>query len=152
MCLSTYPFFWLLEKIFFFLLLVPIQLGSTQHVFSLHSPRSLVISSFTAISFISCLTHTSFYRSFSIYPYTFMFITLLVTCLASLLITSHPLEQWLCIPIATVSNISFRGCTVNSMSGYALWTLYCSYFKGLNPNIELKVYSETCRWPYISAE
>jgi hypothetical protein len=34
--------------------------------------------------------------------------------------------------------------TINSTSDYSLWTFYRSCFKGINANIELQVYSETC--------
>jgi hypothetical protein len=35
-------------------------------------------------------------------------------------------------------------CTVNSTSHCTPWTLYRSYLKGINANIELQVYSVTC--------
>jgi hypothetical protein len=41
--------------------LSPIHLGSAQHVFSLHSPLSLVITSLTSISLISCHSQSIFF-------------------------------------------------------------------------------------------
>jgi hypothetical protein len=32
---------------------------------------------------------------------------------------------------------------------YTLWTLYRSYFKGINANIDLQMYSETSCLPYL---
>jgi hypothetical protein len=34
-------------------------------------------------------------------------------------------------------------CTVNSTSGFTLWTLCYSYYKGISDDIDLKVYSVT---------
>jgi hypothetical protein len=45
---------------------------------------------------------------------------------------------------APVQEERFYVYTVNGMSDYTLWTLYRSYYKGINANIELHVYSVTC--------
>jgi hypothetical protein len=69
--------------------LFPIHLGSTQHVFYLNSSLSLVISSLTVISLISFTQsiHLFFDQPLPLHPFTFMFITLLVTRFSSFLIT-----------------------------------------------------------------
>jgi hypothetical protein len=39
-------------------------------------------------------------------------------------------------------------CGVNKTSDYTLFTLFRFYFKDINANIELQVYSATCCWRY----
>jgi hypothetical protein len=47
------------------------------------------------------------------------------------------------MPLLLLRESSVSVCTVNSTSDYTLWTLYCSYFKGIIANIEMQVYNVT---------
>ena len=68
--------------------LIPCYLWSAQHVFFFHSVLSTVMLSLTPFSFISFFTqsiHLFFGLPLSLHQSTFIFITLLVTCVSSLL-------------------------------------------------------------------
>jgi hypothetical protein len=47
------------------------------------------------------------------------------------------------------TNRFILGTDAQSTTHYTLWTVYRSYFKGISANIELRMYSVTCYWPYL---